>query len=323
MSLNNTQFHPLRGDREFDYRTKINSLLGVKYLISYKGKNIPYGYTEVADYNGKSKIYKNDYNLPFGVLYTNYINENEYDNLSPLEKESSLLKATVLENNKTNNKENFTYDYSNIKEIEYEIIDENDSFVDSNKILIDKSSKKTFKLKLSDIKNKELYVSFENLEFQNFDKNEMISLQLDEDSTLLDVSEAKCKYKWYQPSGAYDLTVKYQNNSKKYSVRTWYSAYYVDTNDFLFNLGYYDEANGEITVTLSSLGNYTFDSLKVYAVSMDDYEEDIENLRKSNFEVTDYGNGYLMVQLMLKKKEFYNFKLSIIKVGKFMLIIKK
>lgn len=43
----------------------------------------------------------------------------------------------------------------------------------------------------------------------------------------------------------------------------------------------------------SKIGNYSYDSIKVFAVSMEDYEEDIQNLRKSNFEVTQYGNGYL------------------------------
>ena len=61
----------------------------------------------------------------------------------------------------------------------------------------------------------------------------------------------------------------------------------------MFNLGYYDEVSGKIEIRLSEQGDYTFDDIKIYAVSMDDYEEDVNNLRKSNFEVIEWDNGYL------------------------------
>ena len=98
--LKNSQYYINYGVKEFDYRTKITTLLGVKYHIANNENNLPYGYSLLSDYNGKSKIYINNYDLPFGVLYTNYITEEEYNNLTPLEKESSLLKNTVIDEKK-------------------------------------------------------------------------------------------------------------------------------------------------------------------------------------------------------------------------------
>ena len=310
LDINNSTYDFLTGFREFDYRTKINTLMGNKYLISYKGYNVPYGYSKVNDYKGKSKIYVNDYKLPFGMLYNNYITESEYDKLSSLEKESSLLKATVLEDAKTSNLKHFSNDYSkNITVVESEVIDNNKIFETKNKISIKDVSKATFKVKFEDVKNSEIYLVFDNLKLTPFTKEEMINSQLNDEMTEFEIEQQKYKYKWYQPSDTYKIKLKFGKVVKTRVDEDSYASPYIEyLTQRIFNLGYYDEANGEITVTLSSLGNYTFDSLKVYAVSMDDYEEDIENLRKSNFEVTDYGNGYLNGTVNAEEKGVLQFQ---------------
>jgi len=104
--LLNSQYYRLNfGIHEFDYRTKIASLLGEKYLIINDNNAVPYGYRKLEDYNGESNIYINDYNLPFGVLYTNYIDKKEYQALTPLQRESSLLKTATVQRDKLQNKE--------------------------------------------------------------------------------------------------------------------------------------------------------------------------------------------------------------------------
>ena len=293
--LDNIQRDIIRGSKEFDYRTKATTLLGVKYLINYDKGKLPYGYSKIKGYKGESKIYENYYYLPFGVLYNSYITEEEYNKLSPLEKESSLLKTTVIEDNKNSSDlKHFEYNYSNdIKEIDYNIIDDNKIINDKNNITIENNKKNTFEIKIDNIENSELYVSFKNLRYEPFDKQKMIELQLNKESTLLKKAKSERKYKWYQPSVEHDLTVKYKDVSNTRSVTNCTSAYYMDMTDFLFNLGYYDKSSGKIEVILSKQGYYTFDDIKVYAVSMDNYAEDINNLRKSNFEVTEWDNGYL------------------------------
>lgn len=293
--LNNSDWYIITGCGEFDYRTKITSLLGVKYLINYDNGIVPYGYTQTEGYKGNSKIYENNYYLPFGVLYNKYITEEEYNRLSSLEKESSLLKATILEDNAdTDTLTHFNYDYSNsIKEIEHEVIDKNKIFTDSNNIKIKEEEKNSFEINLNNVENSEIYILFENLQYKPYSKQETIDSKLNKESTLLDVAQAEKKYKWYQPNTAYNVTVEYNDILKKREIKNWSAESYYNITDFLFNLGYYDNASGKIKVTLSKQGYYTFDDIKVYAVSMNDYEEDITNLRKSNFEATEWDNGYL------------------------------
>ncbi len=294
--LRNSQYHLVRGSGEYDYRTRITTFLGVKYLINYDNGIVPYGYTMENEYKGKSKIYINNYYLPFGILYNNYITEEEYNNLSPLEKESSLLKTTVLGNDtNTKNLMHSNYDYSNnIKEIDYKIIDDNNIIKDSNNIVVKSTKKNNFEIEIDNLKNSELYVSIENLNYYPFSKKEMIDLEINKNSTPLEIANVKEKYKYYELNTAYTIKVDFNKILKSYSMYDLYTdAYYVNNTNFMFNLGYYDKTSGKIKITLSKQGNYTLDDIKVYAVSMDNYKEDIENLRRSNFEATEWDNGYL------------------------------
>lgn len=290
----NIQVDPTHYAKEYDYRTKIITLLGAKYFINYGNQNVPYGFTK-ANYKGDSVIYRNNYYLPFGLLYTNYISEDDYEKLTPLEKESSLLKSTVLEKSKVNkNLTNIKKNYDDtIVKVNYTLEDPNEIFINDNNLQITNTSKKSFVINIDDVLDGELYISFKNLNYKAFSKEELVNLHLTEESNLIQINQVKNNYKWYQPTTAYNLNVKTANVSKTFAIEDSYTAYYVDINDFLFNLGYYKKSPKNITITLSSLGNYSFDDIEIYSVKMDDYEQDINNLRRSNFKVTDWNNGYL------------------------------
>lgn len=295
--LSNAQYYINIGSKEFDYRTKITTLLGNRYYITSKNNNtVPYGYTNVIEYNGTSKIYKNKNALPFAVFYKNYIKEEDFISLKPLEKENLMLKAVALPSNQNiknmNNVNKIRFD--NIKAIDYKINDTNKIIKENNNIIINSTAKNKFQLNIKNIKNSEIYVVLENLKFNSFTKEEMISFGINEKSTEKQKYDIKNKYKWYYPTYDYNIQIKFRNTTKNRTIYNYEaSPYYMDVNDFMFNLGYYNQTSGDITITLSKIGHYTFDDIKAYAVSMDDYEQDINNLRRSNFKLKDYGNGYL------------------------------
>ncbi len=294
--LENSDYYINHNIREFNYRTKITTLLGTKYYIAGNDNNsIPYGYSLINKYKGTSKIYQNKYALPFAVLYDNYISEDDYNKLSPLEKENALLKSVVLpsKNSKISYKEGQNFN-NNIKEVNYKLEDSKHIFTENNKIEVKSNQNNSFQLKIGEVINSEIYIAFKNIEFKSFTKQEKIDKEITETTTKKQIKDIKKKYKWYRPSNDYRLTVYFANTSRFKAINDYYnSPYYMETKDIVLNLGYYDKASGTITISLSNLGNYNYDSIKVYAVSMDDYENDINNLRKSNFKLQDYGNGYL------------------------------
>lgn len=158
--LNSGYFRLNTGLSEFDYRTKIGSLFCEKYLIINDKNTVPYGYSKIEEYDGKSDIYINQYSLPFGTLYTNYINKEEYEALSPLDKESCLLKTVVIENEDIN-LEHFKYE-SEIKEKGYRIVGENTGASIKN---IPEKDYAKLELEIEGAENSELFVYIEGVEY--------------------------------------------------------------------------------------------------------------------------------------------------------------
>ncbi len=229
--LKNVQYDLNHGVREFDYRTKITTLLGVKYQIKNGNNSMPYGYSLMKDYKGKSQIYQNDYALPFGVLYTKYISEEEYETLSPLEKESSLLKSTVLKEKDIQDR-SLTHsqkiDYSKtIKEIPYQLKDDN-HIVLEDKITVKNTKNNIIKLNMEEVKNSEIYVAIEGIDYRAFTKEELIKLETNEKSSKFEIEKVKENYKWYQPTYNYTITTKLKNVTKARTVQDYVtSPYYI------------------------------------------------------------------------------------------------
>lgn len=307
--LNNAEYAVSHCMKEFDYRTKINTLLGVKYYITNNNNLMPYGYSLQEDYKGKSKIYKNNFELPFGVLYTNYITLDEYNNLNSLEKEQSLLKAVAIENNVVKEERMLHSQTENIEieDVNFKLIDEN-KINSKNKIQISSENKNTIKLNIGNIKNRELYIQIGGLKYEPLNKKQLIEKSIGKQTAKLERKVVENKYKWYEPNYGYSIKAKFEKVSKSKTIHNIVnSAYYFEMPEILFNLGYYDETSGEIELEFSKVGTYQYDFIKVYAVSMEEYEQDIEKLRQSNFEVLDYGNNYLNGKMNAEKDGILQF----------------
>ena len=299
--LNSAKTNPLR---EFDSRPRITTMLGAKYYVVSKkdASYVPYGYNliyEIKDEkNDKNtaQIYQNQYALPFAIFYNNYILKKDYEPLSPIEKEHALLKTAVIDDsgilNGTNVIQNrkITDDISSIKddntskeesissikedntskkesissfkEVKYEIKDSLEIIDENAKIITPKKNKNSFKLKIKDkdINNCELYLLIEGQK--------------------------------YSTHAEQSITVKYNGIKKKQLIRDKVtSPYYIDNPNILFNLGYRENHSGNISIVFSvKKGMYSYKDIKLIAVPVDDYEADINNLKKYEFNITSFSD---------------------------------
>ena len=75
------------------------------------------------------------------------------------------------------------------------------------------------------------------------------------------------------------------------------------------NLGYYDYKEDEkIEIQFSKLGNYTFEDIKVVAVSMKDYENDVEKLKQSNFELLEMTSSKITAKAKVEEEGILQFR---------------
>lgn len=236
-------------------RTKITTLLGTKYYITDKKneKSIPYGYS-LKEQNGDVNTYKNNYPLSIGVSYDKYMLKEDYEKLNPIEKEDTFLKVAVIENEidlkgiNVDKKVDLQDIHNCYKQIPYNIIDE-EEIVKENKIVTKKKKQSIF-LDIGDVQNSELYVYISGFNFEGTEKHTVTA-----------------KFK--------DKTVGKMIEDKITS------AYYQRAPEIVFNLGYYDNVSGKIKLNFSTKGTYKFDSIKVVAVPMNSYVQNVQKLQKS------------------------------------------
>ena len=302
--------------KEVENRARITTLLGSKYFIcdNSNAQNVPYGYSLYKKI-GKTQIYLNNFNLPLGVLYDNYITTDQFNQLSPLEKEVAYTKTAVIDNKKdiTNyripNSNNLIENIKNNiqNKIQYSIIDKN-KIVKQNNQIETKENNQSIKLKVDEIKNSELYVVVHNLSFEPFTKQELIKDEINQKSTKMDIEKIKEKYKYYIPSYEYSVTVVMNNISRKRKIEDKKtSAYYRYDPEIYLSLGYINNFNGEIEIKFNNKGKYKFDSIEILSIDMSKYEEDMKNLQKNQMQIIKYNNNYVKGKIKTEKQGILQF----------------
>ena len=252
-----------------DRRTKYLTLLSNKYYICDKKdlRYVPYGYTLYHEI-GNTQIYINENYLPVGVIYNSNITKEQFESLSPLEKEDSLITTAVVEGIDASNSE--TVKINKPMSLKYIV---NNQKIENSCINIDENND-SIEILIEDIpENHELYLSIDNI------KN--IS---DENRT------------------DFKITAKIDGIKNSEDVKNKISsAYYMENPNFLINLGVTKkEQSNKLKITFNKKGTYIFDSFEILAVDMLKYEKKIEKLNV--LKDVEYGNDYITGKTDTKDK---------------------
>lgn len=240
---------------ELDNRTRITTLLSMKYFIIPKNESsyVPYGYELYKELENTS-IYINKNYLPLGIFYNNYMLKNEYDKLSSLEKEQVITKTAVTEEEKNCNLYTKT---DAIKQVDFNIID-NAKILKGKEIVTTKQNQ-YIELDFNEVENSELYLV-------------LTDFRLNSD-------------------GRYKIKVNYEDIEKDKLIRDKrYDPYYIDPKEIVFNLGYKEKHNGKIKLEIADIGNYSYDNIELFAVDMKEYDKNISKLKENEFKIERYTN---------------------------------
>ena len=96
----------------------------------------------------------------------------------------------------------------------------------------------------------------------------------------------------YSTHAEHSITVKYNGMKKLQLIRDKVtSPYYIETPNILYNLGYRENHNGSVSISFSTKkGEYTYDDIKLIAVPINNYESDINNLKKTPFNIASFSS---------------------------------
>ncbi len=311
-----------------DARTFISALANVKYYSqSSNGAVIPYGYTLIGAFDNygsideylrnnlseayteadlteeeiaavKSNIstyyiYENEYVLPFGYTYSSYITSEDYDAMSPLEKQEAMMQGVVIDADEAAGEEAELVLTGT--SIDYEITTESGVTIEDNHITVT-AANSTITLTFEGLEAAETYLYITGLSYagtepvDRYTELEWDLLSTYEQNEILNYTQ---KYYEEETSLSISVTAKNTEGTSKSKTLTYYTPKYTcynDREDFMVNLGYDENAKVSITIKFPSIGTYSIDSIQVLCQPFDNYADQVAALAEDVLENVDFHN---------------------------------
>ena len=245
--------------------------------IKYDNKDFNILYDELLKEDGKyvhenNTIYINNNYLPLGFIYNDYIYKEDLMDLSPLEKQTYLSKSVILEKELSNiNKVSTSLHKTIVDELFYETTSIKGIEIKDNKIIVN-SKDNYIEITVTNKNNSELYIELIGLKNEN-----------DYSHTIVEYSSEKENWK---------ETIFYKGENL-----------YVDNMNQLLYMGYDEHETAKtIKISFNNIGNYTYDSLNLYSVSMKSMINDINKLKENTLENIQISNNKISGNITLDNK---------------------
>ncbi|MGM9537429.1 MAG: YfhO family protein, partial [Candidatus Onthomonas sp.] len=242
-------------------RAAPTALAAVKYYVAEGGEQAPYGFQAVESLkDGAYTLYENEYALPLGYTYSSYITREEYDQLTPLEKQQVMLESAVLEQ-PADSLEQGALSFRE-EAIPCTVTKTDGINLNQEKKELFTSANGSIRISFEGKENCETYVVLKGLRYKDTDStNEM---------------------------GVYAQGV---GNRQSTTVRGRDNSYYFDREGIILNLGYTEQAQDHCTITFGKSSTLCYDDIYVVCVPMDDYERQISGLSETVMEnVSEQGD---------------------------------
>ena len=212
-----------------------------KYYIKIHENSIPFGYMQTSQAN----VYENQYYLPLGFVYNQYLNKEDFDNLKVEERQIALMDYLVSDTYET------SIPYQNKSQIiDYEIVQSDKiEFVETGFNILQANAKLV--LKITNVVNSELYLNLYNYTTTAKTQNLVIKT----------------------PKATYEQRIV-KKGEQMYSSQ----------NDFSYNLGYYNNEDVEIQIIFKNKGRYNLDDFYFSTYSMSDFTNSYNTLKQNTLQ---------------------------------------
>lgn len=275
-----------------DNRSRLNFLQGVKYFLNESSDNkkyAGYGYKKNARNKGVT-VQKQKYNPALGYVFDTVMKESEFEKYSALEKEQIMMQTAVVSDE---DYESLSVDKADEKNIILDVQDIAYKVASNSSIQLDKkeftiNSSATLKLETAEYENCEIYVEFVGLKKKPYSVSQLQELELGKKSLndKYDTVKYRMNYIAYQPYGNFELFVSSGNIRKRVVNAEGEAQGITGRSSYLVNLGYFKKTSGKITIEFPTLGEYTYNELKVYAVPQNDFDQQAKELSDNRFTMT-------------------------------------
>lgn len=239
--------------RNLDERAVLMSLASVKYYVSTHGSRIPYGFEAVEEVESGDKtatVYENRNALPLGYTYTSYITQEEYEAMTPLERQQVMLESAVL----SEDTDLLAHEGGSYTEERIEVALKSTNGATLNQedgtISVD-SAAGSFTLTFEGKEGCETYLVVTGL-----------------------------KYASETSTGTCNISCRSVGTSETLTLRGQAQSYYFETDAAVFHLGYSEESLSSCTVTFEKAIEAVYDDIYVVCVPMDGMDSQVDALRE-------------------------------------------
>lgn len=262
-----------------DDRTVLNTLSGVKYFTTEaeegQEKYVPYGYSqiEIKDERAakKYRLYENEYTLPLGYVYRDYIPADTLAELTPLERQEAILQGAALEEQPEMCKK-AEFELTSVP-VNYELDYKEGAIAVREDALVIQEENAALTLHFDGMEQAETYLYIKGFDYHK----EELSLH-----DILYQTEPNTLEMEFLAEDA-DGSVSHKN----LTYRTAKETYTTGRHDFLVHLGYSDTKKTSVTILFPLTGVCTLESLEVFCQPMDRYAEQVSALRENTLEHID------------------------------------
>ncbi len=237
-----------------DDRVSLLSLSSVKYYRGTPNSMIPYGFNLVSEKENYN-IYENSNYLSLGYLLDTFIYREEFEKLSPIQKDQALLQTTIVEKNTK-----ISQEIKHNDNLEYNIADFN---------VVQKNENDKIKLTENSIIVNDKTQSLE-LEFDGKENSE----------NYLIINNPK----WNSNSSEISVKIYIGDKEKRFFIRNEEDNFYFDRQYIAINLGCLKEKVNNCKITFGGIGVLSFDSLYISCSDMNLYQQNIDKLKNNTMQ---------------------------------------
>jgi len=231
---------------DLDARAFVDVLLGCRYCVVRQGEEqyLPYGYDKMAASADGYAVYENGSALPLVYTYDSYINMEDYEGLTAVQKQQALLQACVLEEDVDglHNKDMGGLEFLDVRRPAAVDACSEGVEMDGDQILVSQGGASVH-ISADAAGHAERYLAFRNLRYDG------------------------------PAPGISDITVTDGQLQRQFQVRGSSNGQYSGIHDLMCNLGYRERHGTGYTVSFGAAGRYTYDSMEIVDQPVDLLEE--------------------------------------------------
>lgn len=266
-------------------RAILDTLAGVKYYLVPEGDGIrpAYNYNDPAKIvasdlvrNAPYAVYEGTDILPLAYVYDSFIPRSAYDDMTPAERQESLLQGVVLEDS---NLPETTLSQKS-KTVPHTITGSSGLVLEEGIIRVTESNA-SLQLTFEGTPESETYVYFDGLNYESLSPLEATSQKdFDALSWYQKAFLMKQNAEWKAPTD-YCITLTSDKGAGVRSIensdKDWHM--YGGKDEWLVNMGYSAEAQTTVTIQFDAMGEYHFDELSIVCQPMTSFSEQVQKLK--------------------------------------------